>query len=225
VQISTVDKTFRFGTFVSSPNIAPVAGPGGVYDWNGIDGTKTHWWRIITTAVGNAEYPSDVRSFPPKCVVNTGGSVGYYIPFRDNTVVPAPFETFKNIGLVRTNGLPLYGESLLRQKYNFVVNYSKNAGWNPAFMLTLWVEESGATTNIGYLGCCLGSIEENLPAGINAPFFRNKTDFEDFMWDWCGPNTTTICSNNPNFIGNVALVYDQLVPCGTYGARKHVGCP
>lgn len=147
-------------------------------------------------------------------------SVGYFIPFRDSSVSVADPEAAKKFIL---NSWP----NAQIGNWNTIVNQSVTNGWNPAFILTLWIEESGAQGASGGYSAALGcDITHTKYSGtdINQQLtclFNNSPDnFADFMCKWGGDKYPAPCKfdvTNPNFLGGVSGIYSKLVPSG-YGA-------
>lgn len=80
-----------------------------------------------------------------------GGSMGdinYLIPVRDTSVAP------RDVKAQILRSWP----NAKTEFWDSIIEWSKTNGWNPAFVLTLWVEESGAQhfQNADPIGCTLG---------------------------------------------------------------------
>lgn len=76
------------------------------------------------------------------------GDINYLIPIRNTSVVP---------NNVKAQVLKSWPNAKL-EFWDSIIQWSKTNGWNPAFVLTLWVEESGAQhyQDADPIGCTLG---------------------------------------------------------------------
>lgn len=161
--------------------------------------------------------------------------LGYYIPFRDTTV------QVNNPTQVKELVLSTWQQAQL-QYWDTIINSSISNGWNPAFVLTLWIEETGAShftktsmggggvpagvdpdTGIpfysnGHLGCA-PSQEQTIEESLSC-LFRNFSSFpNDKFYDFMCRYSEGILSPcaftlNPNFPVNIKKWYSQLVPGG-----------
>ena len=123
-----------------------------------------------TPGLANNNTPpvGDNPGSPP---VPAGPNLNYTIKFRDTTVVPVKSTSIDAIK-------QLFPKAQV-QYYDIIVDRAIQAGWNPAFVLTLWIEETGASQNTkiaaggagvlpasnGHLGCApweLQTINESL---------------------------------------------------------------
>jgi len=112
--------------------------------------------------------------------------------------------------------------------WDYVINWAKTNGWNPAFMLALWGEETGFShdgfcdgTPCSALGCLDPSFGKNIVEQLSCfPVVVNNcsgfcetdnTDFCAFMRCWSGGASCTL-SNNPNFWPNLFSLYNRLIP-------------
>ncbi len=145
-----------------------------------------------------------------------GASLDYYIPFRDPGITSVPLETVKNAILA-------LGPNAQLQNWDTIVWRSVANGWNPALVLTLWIEESGAQGVIGYtdpLGCDPKHPTTDINTSLSCLFnsFGGYTSFEDFMCLYGGDGfhkaPCTFKVENPNFPGGIKDVYSKLVPGG-----------
>jgi len=151
--------------------------------------------------------------------------LNYYIPFRDSSITPI-------------DGKEIISSSWPGGKieyYDRIVERSVASGWNPAFVLTLWVEETGASTatfarnggteqsqsgnySKGHLGCAPSedqTIDESLDCLFNNFSRFSNDEFATFMSTYSGGGAGAPFSNNPNFPQNIKYWYDKLVPSGT----------
>lgn len=162
--------------------------------------------------------PGPGSSIPP-----SSGGLDYYIPFKDPSVSTDGLRE-----IIQTNWPKARIEN-----YDTIVQKSIQNGWNPAFVLTLWIEETGgqAGTSLadgdpgGYsdaLGCDpshpTSDINTSLSCLFGPSFSSLKSDqFNDFMCQYGGDAIKAPCSfasTNPNFPPGVKTVYSKLVPSG-----------
>lgn len=156
----------------------------------------------------------------PTSSVVISSSLGYSIPFRDPTVRVADTDAVKRRIL---NSWP----TAKIENWDNIVSQSIERGWNPAFVITLWMEESGAQGAGGYsaaLGCDIThtkysgtNINDQLTCLFNNGDFPNE-GFADFMCIWGGDGfhraPCTFNSVNPNFPRTIRSIYSELVPSG-----------
>lgn len=174
----------------------------------------------ITTIPANPttkiEYPKD-SSF---------NGLDYNIPIRDTSVQPISYEDFKayiNKSSWRTAQI---------QYYDFIKEYSIKNGWNPAFIMTLWVEETGAShttlTSVGgggggikrsdgrivfsngHTGCApkeKQTIQQSLDCIFKYFGKYNNSQFSDFMYRYSGDDPKKGFINNFNFPKSIKYIY------------------
>jgi len=144
----------------------------------------------------------------------TGGGLDYTIPFKDPSVRPLD---------IRDQVRARWSNAQL-QNWDTIVQQSITAGWNPAFVLALWIEETGAQGVPNYtdpLGCAVNqpTTDINISLGClfrtGASFSNNQ--FADFMCRYSeGLGKPAPCqfTTNPNFPTNLKSWYSRLVPSG-----------
>lgn len=155
----------------------------------------------------------------------------YSIPFRDSSVSPLD---------VKNQIMATFPKSKI-DYWDKIVQRSIAEGWNPAFVLTLWIEETGAshttvTRNggggvpvagnftLGHLGCAPledQTIDQSLDCLFKNFNQYSNNQFAQFMARYSGGPAGAPFSNNPNFPGNIKHWYSILVPSGS-GALKIV---
>lgn len=156
------------------------------------------------------------------------GSLDYYIPFRDSSILPLDPDSVKQEILIRWPNAQL-------QYWDTIVSESQARGWNPTFVLTLWIEETGASNHTkienggggispvskGHLGCAPWedqTINDSLSCLFNGFDSYTNTQFEDLMCVYGGDSfrkaPCTFYIANPNFPGNIKNWYSKLVPSG-----------
>src|SRR3989344_1110810 len=184
-----------------------------------------------TVGLGLGSNPDQQGSgIPPP---NPAGNVlNYTIPLRDSTIYPVS----KQDAIAKI--LAQFPKAQI-QYWDTIVSQAVSKGWNPAFVLTLWIEETGASNNTkvsnggggtsptstGHLGCAPGE-DQTINQSLNCLFkwfdqFDND-EFEAFMRRYSGEDATGPFVNNPNFPGNVLKFYNMLVPSGK-GVAKSLG--
>ncbi len=106
--------------------------------------------------------------------------------------------------------------------WQFVQQAAIAHGWSPKFMLSLWMEESGASDYDSFptvtdLGCNPSQNKLNLPANLTCLFtsFYNFTDtsWEKFLLTYSGEinkEPGSCFQNNPNFPRNLCSLYNYL---------------
>lgn len=148
----------------------------------------------------------------------------YRIDYRDTEVAVTPEKKEEIISLVSK----YWPDSSIKDRWDYVVHRALNAqsagkvGWNPAFVIALWIEESGASGVHAWDVGCTGAPKNNLEAGLDCLFglsYSNR-DFPEFMCIFSEGHYPCIFSINPNFTKNLKVWYDRLVPPGTYGAAR-----
>ena len=150
--------------------------------------------------------------------------LNYYIPFRDSSVVP---EDIKGVILASWPNAQI-------DNWDIIVPEAIINGWNPAFLLALWIEESGAqgVQAADPLGCLAPSNigKNDIYLSLECVFggFGSLTNdrFNDFMCRYSdGHDAPCTFAANPNFPPNVRFWYEKLVPAGSYGALVEVTQP
>lgn len=172
------------------------------------------------------------------------GSLNYTIPFRDSSIKPIDIKD-----QVKTS----FPEAKLDYWDDPIIRKSIDNGWNPAFVLALWIEETGASHTtvlgnggggvpnsqgeftLGHLGCA-PTENQTIDESLNCLFknFSSFTNnqFAQFMARYSGGPANSPFSNNPNFPGNLKVWYSRLVPSDpgalqtvTIATSQPTGCP
>lgn len=146
----------------------------------------------------------------------TGGdTLGYFIPFRDSSVMVINPDAIKNE--IKSNW-----PNAKLENWDIIIQKSIERGWNPAFVLTLWIEESGAQGATSYtdaLGCAPNQPTTDINISLKCLFdnFDSYTNnrFADFMCMY-SESRQSPCQffTNPNFPKNIKAWYAKLVPSG-----------
>lgn len=138
----------------------------------------------------------------------------YTIPYRDTSISISPAKRESVINEV----LSTWPTSRIRELWDRVESEALRARINPAFMLAVWIEESGASNGSAQsdFGCFPNgdtsktvSFERSLACFVNFTA-DHPNDFAEWTRYFCGPQVTPICSNNPNFLTNLKIWYDRI---------------
>lgn len=145
-----------------------------------------------------------------------GGRVGdgldYFIPFRDPSILPI------NIKNTIASNWP----KAKLENFDNIVAQSKDHNWNPSFILTLWIEESGGqgVPADDPLGCAPDpkNPNDNIDVALGCLFgtFDSLTPdrFADFMCRYDQGANAPCTFNNKNFPITIKSVYSTLVKDG-----------
>lgn len=101
----------------------------------------------------------------------------------------------------------------IESQWDYVYNQAVSHGWNPAFVIALWIEESGASALDAHDLGCLGGERNNLSSQLDCLFSRPYANesFEEFMCMYSeGAHAPCTFVINPNFPGNLKVWYDRL---------------
>jgi hypothetical protein len=131
------------------------------------------------------------------------------IPFRDSSVIISVLNKEKVVEQV----LKSWPNSKIKNQWDFVYQQAVSHGWNPAFVIALWIEESGASGVDAYDLGCLDAPANNLSAQLNCLFSRPyaNSSFEEFMCQYSeGKPAPCQFTLNPNFPGNLEYWYRLL---------------
>lgn len=166
----------------------------------------------------------------------------YSIPFKDSSVKPSDPEDAKKLILEEFPKAKI-------EYWDMIVDESVKNNWNPAFVLTLWAEETGAShhtktqngggndgsispISLGHLGCAPlenQTIEESLGCLFKNFSSYGDSEFEKFMRRYSGEQPTGPFVINPDFPSRIKKYYLMLVPSGistiTLPPGFNVSCP
>lgn len=153
----------------------------------------------------------------------------YEIPYRNGSC-SVTAATIANAANELRRRYPAYataGAGNLNNMWQEIQNKARENGWNPAFVLALWIEESaaGGAGNAYGMGCIYHTVANG--AGMTqrggSPtatreqyeclFERDYNDFNRFMCTYSGEKRDenghcTSFTNNPNFIHNLRTWYN-----------------
>lgn len=144
--------------------------------------------------------------------INNNVGLDYTLPLRDTSIV---------VNDIRSTILQQWPNAKI-DNWQIIIDQAKLQGWNPAVLLTLWIEESGAQGAASYtdaLGCDVGKPTQDIQISLNCFFnsFNNKftnDQFAQFMLTYSAPNDPFPFKSNPNFPKNFKDWYSKLVPSG-----------
>lgn len=148
----------------------------------------------------------------------TSTSLDYFINFKDPSVTVADPDAIKAEVRSRWPNAQL-------GNWGNIVSQSITHGWNPAFVLTLWIEETGAQGANSYadaLGCDPSHPTTDINKSLGCLFKSydsyTSSQFEDLMCIYGGDGfhkaPCTFNTKNPNFPPNIKSWYSKLVPSG-----------
>lgn len=141
----------------------------------------------------------------------------YTIPYRDTSISISPERREQIIRQVLSN--PDWSKSRVRELWDRVEAEALKARINPAFMIAVWIEESGASNGSAQsdFGCFPGGdtsqtvpFERSMACFIYFTTVEHPDNFEEWTRYFCGPQVTPICSNNPNFLKTLKIWYDRI---------------
>ncbi len=105
--------------------------------------------------------------------------------------------------------------------WQLIIDQAKLHNWNPAVLLTLWIEESGAqgVSASDPLGCDVRKPTTDIQISLGCFFnsFDNKftnDQFPQFLLTYSSPGDPIPFKTNPNFPDNFKYWYSKLVPTG-----------
>ncbi|TSC85758.1 MAG: hypothetical protein G01um10147_1102 [Microgenomates group bacterium Gr01-1014_7] len=156
-----------------------------------------------------------ILAIPAKAYATSSITLDYTIPFRDPAVFVANPDAVKNMVRSRWPNAQL-------QNWDTIVSQSIANGWNPAFVLTLWIEESGAQGAAGYddaLGCEPTRPTTDINISLRCLFnsfntqFSTSNRFADFMCTYSESRLAPcLFVTNPRFPAAIRDWYTTLVP-------------
>ena len=108
--------------------------------------------------------------------------------------------------------------SKIKSHWDYVYNRAMGNGWNPAFVIALWIEESGASGVSAYDVGCLGGNRNDIASQLDCLFripYAHET-FRTFMCRYSGEKESCFTdsnysfSENPYFPTNLGIWYYRL---------------
>lgn len=144
--------------------------------------------------------------------ISNNSGLDYTLPLRNTSIVVTD---------IRSAILKQWPNAKI-DNWQIIIDQAKLQGWNPAVLLTLWIEESGAQGAASYtdaLGCDVGKPTQDIQISLKCFFdsFNNKftnDQFAQFMLTYSAPNDPFPFKSNPNFPKNFKDWYSKLVPTG-----------
>lgn len=182
----------------------------------------------------------------PNANCTSTGSLDYTIDINNTSAVPQLTDDLKQQILSNWPKAQL-------QYWDTIISAAQQNKINPAFLLTLWIEESGASDKVavadggggdpaGYksdgtpyyatahMGCAPWedqTIEESLSCYFKLPYVHNNF-FEDVMCNYGGDGfhnaPCTFNKENPEFPSGVKTWYSKLVPSGNGAIQSATAC-
>jgi hypothetical protein len=162
-----------------------------------------------------------------------GPPLGYSIPYRNTNCSLSQ----SNIDTIASSIPAWYpacsGQNNLQSEWQTVQQYAQSYNWNPAFLIALWIEESaGGACQANQMGCIFRNDGTRLPedspiceqlACVIEKRYTDPGDFWGFMCGYSGEvrDAQGHCSaftNNPNFPGNIRLVYTAISDIAGFGS-------
>lgn len=144
-------------------------------------------------------------------VQNDGEEVtlDYTIDFR-NSNIPITADMNEIAEMVKNT----WPNSKISSRWLYVRDQALAHGWNPAFVVALWIEESGASGTDAYDLGCLAAQANNIDSGLDCLFHKAVKSDQDFATFMCSysENQPAPCKfiENKNFPGNLKFWYDEL---------------
>jgi hypothetical protein len=198
-------------------------------------------WALYDTATVTGSQQSSQSG------AQTTSNLDYYIPFRDRAVQVINEDQVK-ADVANDSNWPDnfvytdcgYGVTC----WDYIKQSALARGVNPAFVLAVWIAESGASYNqggySGHLSCPNGGVgllhtvvalRDSVDCFLNgegpSSAFKGAANyspdqFGTMLNDFCDPATPEICQVPPappkKFLTTLKDKYNQLVPAGSYGA-------
>ncbi|NMC35874.1 hypothetical protein GYA49_02400 [Candidatus Beckwithbacteria bacterium] len=136
-------------------------------------------------------------------------------------------ESIRANGLTRINANGYWSSDEFTKNFDMVYDSAIAAGWNPAFVVALWIEESGGSAVTAWdLGCKYGKTstgsmlmpKNNIALQLECLFEKDYATlpWEEFALTYAegareGRQDPDKFCNNPNFPGGIISVYEALV--------------
>lgn len=201
--------------------------------YKGVSSLKGGTLDLVKSLYPEGMAPASLAPVTP--VSRPSSSLTFTIPYRDISVRVSEAKKQEIIRETRAS----FPETRIEELWDTVATRALDAGINPAFALTIWIEESGASDRgierknpRGYsaFGCFPNGntlqvvpFERSLECFLNFTAGEKGTDFVEWVRYFCGPGAVPICSNNPDFLRRLKEYYDKLISPGTPGAATPIG--
>lgn len=189
--------------------------------FQGLAGARKGYSDCLVASLYPAELQGTISPLPggaPNNYPPGSDKLDYTIPYMDANYSISDAKKQSLIEFVEKN--KNWPNSKIRQLWDQVVSQSRAAGVNPAFVITIWIEESGAGGHPAAqsdFGCFPGgNTRQTVPFDRSLSCFLNFTsqehpgDFVEWVRYFCGPKADPICSNNPGFINRLRSVWNQV---------------
>ncbi|NIO07243.1 MAG: hypothetical protein GTO40_04305, partial [Deltaproteobacteria bacterium] len=184
--------------------------PGGYFYFPYLGGIqKAKEWVVQTlNPRGAGTVPTGTRRPPGQTAPLPPTTLDYTIDYRNPDITTSEKAKAEAIAIA----LNSWPNTKLESHWDYVYDRAVAEGWNPAFVIALWIEESGAshldTWDVG----CTGAPKSDLAAQLDCLFARPyaNTEFEEFMCTYSEGHYPCVFAINPNFPGNLKHWYDRL---------------
>lgn len=139
------------------------------------------------------------------------GVLDYTIEFKNKNIVISDINKSRVIASVKAS----WPNSKIQENWDLVYNQAVSNNWNPAFVIALWIEESGASGVSAYDLGCLGGNQNDIDSQLDCLFNQtrsyNSGSFEQFMCMYSeGKSAPCSFVINPFFPANLKYWYNQL---------------
>lgn len=142
---------------------------------------------------------------------DTPGTLDYTIDYKNPNISISNLTKTNVIQSVKSS----WSGSKIEENWDLVSTAAISHGWNPAFVIALWIEESGASGVDAWDLGCLGGNKNNIQSQLDCLFDQTVTysngPFDQFMCMYSeGKPAPCTFSTNPNFTRNLKYWYDRL---------------
>ncbi len=168
------------------------------------------------------------------------GIIGYSLPYR-NTACKLTQSHINTISQSLPGWYPnCAAKSKLTRDWETVQKYALEYNWNPAFLLTLWIEETAAGGCGAQQMGCIFRFDPQTGQAIRLPKdspiceqlacviekrYTNPNDFLTFMQRYSGEDNASVFINNPQFPNNIKLVYSAIADIAGFGPSCRIRTP
>jgi hypothetical protein len=167
-------------------------------------------------------------------IVQAPSGLDFYIPFRDTAVrVVNPADVQARVNNRWPNNM-MSANCPTGPCWDYVISQSISQGVNPAFVIAIWIEESGASHYPGHFSCPAGGVGlsrtvndlvRSLNCFLDLANDYSTNQFAQTLAQFCGPNQPIVCGENDNFLAALQDWYNIVVPPGNYGELQQISGP
>ncbi len=141
----------------------------------------------------------------------TPGTLDYIIDYKNPNIAISNTTKANVVQSVKSS----WSASKIEENWDLVSSAAISHGWNPAFVIALWIEESGASGVDAWDLGCLGGNKNNIQSQLDCLFDQTVSysngPFDQFMCMYSeGKPAPCTFSTNPNFTRNLKYWYDRL---------------